>query len=105
MPPSTVGFAVVYRWRLRDGMEDRFQRGWEAITERLLAERGALGSRLHRAGDGTWLAYAQWPSRQAWERSREQGTADPGAAALMAESVLESFPPILLDPVRDHLVR
>lgn len=66
MSATHVGFAVIYRWRLRDGMEERFQR--------------------------------------AWERSREQGTADPAAAALMTGAVSESFAPILLDPVRDHLV-
>jgi hypothetical protein len=102
--PSKVGFAVIYRWRICNGLEDQFQQAWATITELFLAERGALGSRLHKVDDGTWVAYAQWPTRQTWENSRERGPADPDASALMAEATEESFEPILLDPVQDYLV-
>ena len=61
-----VGFAVLYRWRLTPGMEATFREGWERVTVQLKQHRGALGSRLHLAEDGTWVAYAQWPSREAW---------------------------------------
>ena len=104
MHTSTVGFAVMYRWRIRDGMEERFQHAWEVVTKALRAERGALGSRLHRAEDGTWIAYAQWPTRSAWERSRELGSPDPAVAATMREATEESFAPLLMCPVCDHLV-
>ena len=100
-----VGFAVIYRWRVRRGMEKQFQEAWAAVTETFMAERRALGSRLHRDADGCWVAYAQWPSRRAWEQSRELGPADPKVSAAMAAAIEESFAPVLLDPVQDLLVR
>ena len=104
MQTSKIGFAVIYRWRIRSGWEEQFQRAWATTTELFVAERGALGSRLHSADDGTWVAYAQWPSKQAWEASGKLGPADAGVSALMAESIEESLEPILLVPVLDYLV-
>lgn len=104
MDSPGVGFAVIYRWRIRSGMEDQFQLAWETATRSFIDERNALGSRLHKADDGSWIAYAQWPTRQAWERSRELGPSDPDAAALMAEAIEESFEPTLLHPVKDYLI-
>lgn len=99
-----IGFAVIYRWRIRSGLEEQFQRAWATATESFMAERGALGSRLHQASDGAWVAYAQWPSRKAWEVSRELGQVDSRAGALMTDAIAESFEPILLTPVQDYLV-
>ncbi len=73
-------------------------------TESLMAERGALGSRLHRAEDGSWVAYAQWPTKDAWEQSRKLGSLNPSAAAVMKEATEDALPPILMRPVCDHLV-
>ena len=44
--------AVMYRWRLKPGMEARFQEAWSAMTEAIAARSGTGGSRLHRTGDG-----------------------------------------------------
>ncbi len=104
MKTQKTGFAVIYQWRLHKGLEEQFQNAWATTTELFMAERGALGSRLHHAGDGTWVAYAQWPSRQAWETSQTLGPADSLAAALMTEATAETFEPILLVPVQDYLV-
>ena len=52
----------------KPGTEERFIRCWAEMTELIKVECGGLGSRLHRAADGTLFAYAQWPSREAWER-------------------------------------
>ncbi len=104
MSTSKIGFVVIYRWRLRIGKEEQFQKGWETITRALLQERGALGSRLHQAEDGTWFAYAQWPAKKVWEHSRELGPLDPAASAAMAEATEESFEPVLMTPVCDHLL-
>lgn len=98
-----IGFCVIYRFRVRSGAEDTFCRGWSQLTEAIRDRRGGLGSRLHRADDGLWLAYAQWPNRETWERARQQETADPDAAQAMGESVEESLPPILLEPEIDLL--
>lgn len=103
MDDSKVGFAVIYRWRLNAGREDQFRRAWEVVTLGIKAERGGLGSRLHQARDGTWVAYAQWPDQETWERSRELGPLDESATAEMQGAIAESFPPILLDPICDRL--
>lgn len=103
MSNPLVGFVVIYRWRLRPGMERQFQRAWEQTTPVLMRQRGALGSRLHRAADGTWLAYAQWPSRQAWEQSQALPSVDADASRQMLEAEAEALAPIFLTPVADFL--
>ena len=60
-------FAVMYRWRLKPGTESEFVAAWADRTRAILETEGGLGSRLHRADDGSIVAYAQWPSRAAWE--------------------------------------
>ena len=66
--------AIVYRWRVTDGMEEQFVDGWSRVTRAIREHCGSHGSRLHRAEDGTWLAYARWPDlppgRPASTRSR-----------------------------------
>ncbi|MBS0384667.1 MAG: antibiotic biosynthesis monooxygenase [Proteobacteria bacterium] len=64
-------FAVIYRWRVIPGLEAQFEEGWRAGTERIAAEFGGWGSRLHRSDDGAFIAYAQWPDKAAWERAME----------------------------------
>jgi len=96
-------FAVVYRWRLVEGREGAFERAWARVTEGLRAERGGLGSCLHRAEDGTWVAYARWPDRATWQRSRDAGAVDEGAAERMRAAIAESLEPLLLDLLDDRL--
>ena len=103
-PAPRVGFAVLYRWRLRQGLEPAFQEAWARVTEAYLEQRGALGSRLHRSDDGLWVAYAQWPNRAAWERAQQASAVDVEAAQRMAEAIEESLEPILLHPCADYLL-
>lgn len=100
-----VGFAVIYRWKIRPGQEESFRQAWEMITLDLKEKRGGLGSRLHTAADGTWVAYAQWPTRETWIRSRDLGSVNEDASAAMAEAIEESMEPIQLNPIRDLLDR
>lgn len=103
MPPDPIEatFAVLYRWRLRPGMEEDFKHAWGLQTDAIRRERGGLGSRLHRAPDGWWAAYALWPDREAWLRS--PGPPDLDAAATMRACILERGEPLELDIVSDHL--
>jgi heme-degrading monooxygenase HmoA len=82
-------FIVIYRWRLKEGHEDTFRQGWHEMTESIYRTRGSLGSRLHRAEDGTWMAYAQWPDEETWRKAREAGTANETAARKMREGSAE----------------
>jgi len=53
--------AVLYRWRIKPGMEEQFVDGCQRVTRAIRANCGSFGSRLHRAADGTWFGYARWP--------------------------------------------
>ena len=98
-------FCVIYRWQLKPGREDDFVAAWERLTRAIRNDRGGLGSRLHRADDGLWVAYAQWPDRATWESAQRRESANPDAAAAMAETVAERDEPLLLEAVADLLVR
>jgi len=101
---SRTGFAVIYRWKVIPQREDDFVAAWETLTVAIRDQRGGRGSRLHRDDDGVWTAYAQWPDREAWKKAQTLDSADPAATATLRETVAESFPPILLEPVRSLLV-
>jgi hypothetical protein len=64
-------FAVIYRWQVVPGLEAQFEEGWKRGTERIAREFGGWGSRLHRAGEGLYIAYAQWPDEATWEKAVE----------------------------------
>lgn len=96
-------FAVLYCWRLVEGREQEFADAWARVTEAIRHERGGLGSCLHRAQDGTWVAYARWPDRAAWQRSREAGPVDAQASRRMAEAIAETFEPVPLELRDDRL--
>lgn len=97
------GFAVIYRWRLKPGMEAQFVAAWSRITELYVAHRGGLGSRLHRGPDDIWYAYAQWPTAEARTAAFAGESLDATARQRMRDAVAESFDEIVLAPVADHL--
>ena len=94
-------FVALYRWKLKEGQEEKFREGWRRRTREIYRKCGSLGSRLHRAEDGTWVAYAQWPDRRAWEAARQVAVADTRAPAMMKESVEVSYPEMLLEVADD----
>lgn len=59
-------FAVLYRFDVKEAREDEFIAAWTTVTEALRVVAGTYGSCLHRTPDGTFVAYARWPSREAW---------------------------------------
>lgn len=93
-------FAVIYRWRLRPGAEQQFVDGWQRVTRAIHESCGSYGSRLHDAGDGTWVAYARWPdaaTRDACDHGDAEGK------RLMRDAVAERFPELTLHVVSDLL--
>lgn len=92
--------AIVYRWRVKDGSEDAFTRAWAQLTDTIRGRCGSFGSRLHRAEDGSWVAYAVWPDRATWEACTPD---DPAAATAMREAVEEDFEPLHLTVTDDRL--
>lgn len=98
------GFAVIYRWRLKPGMEAQFVEAWSRITELYVAHKGGLGSRLHKGPDGVWYGYAQWPSAEARATAFAADSLDPLARDRMRAAVAEPLDEIVLEPVADYLV-
>jgi heme-degrading monooxygenase HmoA len=64
-------FAVIYRWQVIPGLEAQFEEGWRRGTERIAAEFGGWGSRLHRGEAQTYVAYAQWSNEALWKQAME----------------------------------
>jgi heme-degrading monooxygenase HmoA len=60
-------FAVIYRWHIKVGYEQKFRESWAEVTAQIKSQYGTAGSRLHQADDGSWIAYALWPNRERWE--------------------------------------
>lgn len=69
-------YAVIYRWQVAEKHEADFQRRWHDITSEIVEYHGGGGSRLHRAENGDWVAYARWPSRAARDKAFAARTAE-----------------------------
>jgi len=95
---------VIYRWRLEPSLVEDFCHAWQEMTHLIRAYRGGLGSRLHRATDGSYLAYAQWPSRASWLESGKRGSLNQDVSERMQAAVIERFPDIELEACIDLLV-
>jgi heme-degrading monooxygenase HmoA len=101
-------FVAMYRWTCKPGREADFREAWRRGTEAIARTFGGLGSRLHRAEDGAFVAYAEWADEAAWRRAFDAGFAhdDPEAAALFRDAVAETpGAPILLMTVEDDLLQ
>lgn len=96
-------FIALYRWKVKEGQEKEFIEGWRRRTEEIYRRCGSLGSRLHRAEDGTWVAYAQWPDRRTYDAAQSVPVGDAEARAMMRESVEESYPDVYMEVVGDFL--
>jgi hypothetical protein len=94
-------FIVLYRWKLKDGLEGSLVDAWSRISQLLRDERESLGSRLHRGADGVWYSYAQWPSAAARALAFASASIDPHASNRMRAAVAEEFAEVVLEPVAD----
>ncbi|GAC1314152.1 MAG: hypothetical protein NVSMB21_25450 [Vulcanimicrobiaceae bacterium] len=94
-------FVAVYRWRIRPDAEEAFRASWRRITEIIVERCGSGGSHLFRDGDGTLVAIALWPSREARERCFATAPFDAAAGAIMRASTLETFDDLELDSLDD----
>lgn len=97
-------FIALYRWKLKSGKEDQFREAWSQVTIAIREKSGSLGSRLHRSEDGTWVAYAQWPNKEAWQVDHPLGDAVDAARQRMRDAVEESLPTLSLTVSDDYLI-
>jgi hypothetical protein len=63
--------SVVLEFDVIEGKESEFVTAWTDCTKIIYENFGSLGSRLHKSEHGPYIAYAQWPSREAYENSSE----------------------------------
>jgi heme-degrading monooxygenase HmoA len=69
-------FSILYKFTVKPGYEDQFCHHWSAVTQWYYRNAGSLGSRLHRASTGEYIAYAQWQTREQWEQQGEMSDAE-----------------------------
>ncbi len=69
-------FAVIYRGYLQPGKEEDYLDAWKVVAQYFVEKRGAIGSTLHRAEGGLWVAYSRWPDKKTRDTSwPKDGTA------------------------------
>lgn len=56
-------FAVIYRGYIQPDLEEEYQKHWKTVATYFVAQRGALGSTLHKSEEGLWIAYSRWPDK------------------------------------------
>ena len=101
-----VSFAVVVRWTLAEGADPaELRAAWSEPTHAIRSERGGLGSCLHRAPDGEFVAYARWPDRATWEASGRLPSPAPEASRRMAACIASRRDPLPLEIDTDLLPR
>jgi len=96
--------AVIYRWRVAPENEEDFKRRWHDITAEIVAHYGGGGSRLHRAENGDWVAYARWPSRAARDRAFAARTSASAGSTPQSEGRAELIEEVWLKISDDLLI-
>jgi len=97
-------YCIIYRFTVRRGEETRFLAAWAEMTDAFIEFCHALGSRLHASLEQEYIAYAQWPSREAWEKAELPIDIQESAGSEMracCESIETLFK---LSPVDDRLI-
>lgn len=64
-------FVVIYSFHVKKDCDASFRAAWQSLTQLIYEYEGSLGSRLHDPLEGKYLAYAQWPDEETWEKSGE----------------------------------
>ncbi|NVK55793.1 MAG: antibiotic biosynthesis monooxygenase [Alteromonadaceae bacterium] len=62
-------YIVMFEFVVKPGREADFLAAWPRVTQGIYLFKGSLGSRLHKSEEGQWIAYAQWPDRDTFERA------------------------------------
>ncbi len=62
-------FVVIYRGFVKPDCEQEYLKSWKIIAEYFVKNCGALGSSLHKAEDGMYLAYSKWPDKETRDKS------------------------------------
>lgn len=80
-------FAVIYSFEVKSNQEKKFENAWKDLTGLIYEHEGSLGSRLHKQSENQYIAYAQWPNREIWQKS---GSRLPESANEIRQKMKES---------------
>lgn len=86
-------FVVVYRWKLRPGLEAEFRAAWRELSNLYIQLRGQHDATLVEGDDGVWVGKAVWPDRETYVLALERGVPDPQVANRMNAAVAERLDP------------
>ncbi|MGY6648705.1 antibiotic biosynthesis monooxygenase family protein [Wenyingzhuangia sp. IMCC45574] len=56
--------SIIYKFSVIEDKADAFEDAWEKLTLLFYQYGGSLGSRLHKAEENIYIAYAQWPDEE-----------------------------------------
>ena len=108
-------FAVIYQGYIKTDREDDYKKSWHKIATYFTKHRGAIGSCLHQAENGLWLAYSRWPNRDTRDASWPGDSAlskdlpdDIKVAVAMLKDCLDQerqLPEICMDVIDDLLIK
>lgn len=62
-------YCIIYRFIVKDGCEQRFQKAWAEVTRAYIEFANGMGSRLHKSNGNEYIAYARWPSKEIREKA------------------------------------
>jgi len=62
-------FTVIYSFKVVEGKEKDFINSWAELTKLIYEFEGSYGSRLHKVNNNLFIAYAQWPDKEVYDRS------------------------------------
>lgn len=68
--------AVLLEFDVKPGYEQDFLKYWKQTTQIISAKHGGLGSKLHISNTGSYIAYAQWPSKGVYESEQSWSEED-----------------------------
>jgi hypothetical protein len=88
-------YVAVYGWRVKPGYEEQFREAWRRGTRAITRIYGSFGSRLHRAEDGRFIGYAEWPDVASWRRAFDAKMVydDPEARRMFIDALEEDSHP------------
>jgi len=97
-------YTVIYQWEIQTGKYDDFVCAWEAVTEHYSQHYNALGARLHKVNENHFVAYAQWPTKEARDLAFSLDDAPQQAAEIMQDSIIHIHPAIEMEMLSDKLL-
>ena len=64
-------FVIIYSFKIYPNKKQEFIKSWTNLTEYIYQKYGSKGSKLHKESEDSFIAYAQWPSKEILENSKK----------------------------------